>query len=303
MRQAARTRRGHVSTAQGDGRTGGRPLQLTAIGASLATIAAGAGIAYASCFLAPYRPQLERVSLPLPASHERLAGLRIGFVTDTHVGPLITPAQVARALDLLASGRPDLALFGGDYISDSPRYAERAAAVLGRFAAETPLGGVAVLGNHDISNDGERMVAALRRQGIRVLRNQSIAIPVDGDTLWIAGIDESILADACPDQAFAGIPPGAATLALWHEPDDAAESANCGAFAQLSGHSHGGQVRLPLVGAPFAPTGGRRYVSGLNRADAMPIYTSRGLGTYRPPVRFNCPPEVTLLTLVASDGD
>ncbi|HEU5434450.1 MAG TPA: metallophosphoesterase [Thermomicrobiales bacterium] len=268
-----------------------------------AGLATGVGVAYAARFIAPYRPALERVSLPLPPGHERLAGLRIGFVTDTHVGPLMSPAQIERALDLLASGRPDLALFGGDYISDSPRYAERAATILGRFAASTPLGGVAVLGNHDIANDGERMAAVLRQEGIRVLRNEPIAIPVNGATLWIAGIDESILANACPDAAFAGIPPGAAALALWHEPDDAVESAKRGAFAQLSGHSHGGQVRLPVVGAPFAPTGGRRYVSGLNRVAGMPIYTSRGLGTYRPPLRFNCPPEVTLLTLVAEDGD
>ncbi|HET7095465.1 MAG TPA: hypothetical protein VFI22_18380, partial [Thermomicrobiales bacterium] len=192
---------------------------------------------------------------------------------------------------------------GGDFISDSPRYTERAAAVLGRFAAAAPLGAIAVLGNHDVANDAKRMTDALQRAGIRVLRNEAVPIAFEGATIWIAGIDEAILADACPDAAFAGIPAGAAALALWHEPDDAAESARRGAFAQLSGHSHGGQVRLPFLGAPFAPIGGRRYVAGLQRAGKMPIYTSRGLGTYRPPLRFNCPPEVTLLTLVPSRDD
>ncbi|HEU0113509.1 MAG TPA: metallophosphoesterase [Thermomicrobiales bacterium] len=264
-------------------------------------LAAAAIVAYRARFIAPYRPVLERVSLPLPPGHEGLAGLRIGFVADTHVGPSISPAQIERALELLAVVQPDLVLFGGDYISDSPRYAERAAALFGRCAATAPLGGIAVLGNHDLANDAERMTDALRRQGIRVLRNESTPVALDGATLWIAGVDESILADACPDAAFAGIPGGAAILALWHEPDGAAASARRGAFAQLSGHSHGGQVRLPFIGAPFAPIGGRRYVSGLNRAAGMPIYTSRGLGTYRPPIRFDCPPEVTLLTLVPND--
>jgi predicted MPP superfamily phosphohydrolase len=246
---------------------------------------------------------LEQVALSVPPGHERLAGLRIGFVTDTHVGPMMSPEQIGRGLDLLASTRPDLALFGGDFISDSPRYAERAAAVLGRFAASAPLGGVAVLGNHDLANDGERVAHALRSEGILVLRNEAVAIEANGDTLWIAGIDDAILGRGCPEEALAGIPAGAAVLALWHEPDGAAESVRHGAFAQISGHSHGGQVSLPLLGAPFAPTGGRRFVAGLNRADGMPVYTSRGLGTYRPPVRFNCPPEVTLLTLVAERHD
>jgi predicted MPP superfamily phosphohydrolase len=88
-------------------------------------------------------------------------------------------------------------------------------------------------------------------------------------------------------------------LALWHEPDYAEASAELGAFAQLSGHSHGGQVRLPGIGPLVLPLGGARYVMGLNDANGMPVYTTRGVGVYLPPLRFNCPPEVTLVTLVA----
>jgi predicted MPP superfamily phosphohydrolase len=267
-------------------------------GAGLLAVGAGAAVAYTSRFIAPYRPVLERVPLPLPAGHEGLAGLRIGFVTDTHIGPLISTRHLDRALDLLASAQPDLALFGGDFISDSPRYAERAAERLGRFAATVPLGGIAVLGNHDIANGAGRMVDALQRHGVRVLRNEADSIQFHGATLWIVGIDECVLGDPCPDAAFANIPPGSAILALWHEPDWAEAAARHGAFAQLSGHSHGGQARLPILGAPFTPVGGRRYDIGLNHADGMPIYTSRGLGIYHPPIRFRCPPEVTLVTLV-----
>jgi predicted MPP superfamily phosphohydrolase len=271
---------------------------MAAAGGGLLAVGAAAAVAYAARFIAPYRPVLERVALPLPAGHVGLGGLRIGFVTDTHVGPLISTGHLDRALDLLASTQPDLALFGGDFISDSPRYAERAAERLGRFAANLPFGGIAVLGNHDIANGAERMVDALRRHDVRVLRNEAASIEFHGAILWIVGIDECILGRPCPDVAFANIPPGSAMLALWHEPDAAEAAARRGAFAQLSGHSHGGQARLPIVGAPFTPVGGRRYDIGLNHADGMPIYTSRGLGIYHPPIRFHCPPEVTLITLL-----
>ena len=108
------------------------------------------------------------------------------------------------------------------------------------------------------------------------------------------------MARANPAATFAGIPDKAAVLALWHEPDYARETARLGAFAQLSGHSHGGQVRLPGFGPLFLPKGGQRYVLGLNHASGMPIYTARGVGVFLPPLRVNCPPEVTLITLAAA---
>ena len=251
--------------------------------------------------VAPHRPILERVALPLPAGHEALAGLRIGFVADTHVGPSFAAADAARAVSLLAAETPDLVLLGGDYVSASPRYAIPAAEVLGTLARAAPLGAIAVLGNHDCGEAGraERVTAALAATGIRVLRNAAAAVDTDHARLWIAGVDEAIMARADPASTFADIPPGSATLALWHEPDYAARTAALGAFAQLSGHSHGGQVRLPGVGPLFLPRGGARYVQGLNHADGMPIYTARGVGVFSPPLRLNCPPEVTLVTLTA----
>ncbi|HEX5499343.1 MAG TPA: metallophosphoesterase, partial [Thermomicrobiales bacterium] len=163
MRLAARRRQVAAPAGADASRSRGRSLRSAVTAAVLALAAAAAIVAYRARFIAPFRPVLERVSLPLPPGHERLAGLRIGFVTDVHVGPLMSTAHVERALHLLASARPDLVLFGGDFISDSPRYTERAAAVLGRFAAAAPLGAIAVLGNHDVANDAKRMTDALQR--------------------------------------------------------------------------------------------------------------------------------------------
>jgi predicted MPP superfamily phosphohydrolase len=205
--------------------------------------------------------------------------------------------DVDRALSMLSGASPDLLLLGGDYICESPRFALDAAAVLGDHAAATPLGALAVLGNHDYACDAIRLTSLLEQRGIRVLCNESVRIPAASGDLWIVGIDDALLGQPDLPRAFAGVPPDAASLALWHEPDWADQTASYGPSVQLSGHSHGGQVGLPFLGNLAAPSGGRRYVSGLNDADGMPVYTSRGVGVYRPPIRFRCPPEVTLVSL------
>ena len=224
--------------------------------------------------------------------------LRIGFVADTHIGSVLRPPDVDRAMALLLATEPDLLLFGGDYVSESPRHIADAAAVLGNFASATRFGSLAVLGNHDYSNGAARMTAALEKCGIRVLHNESARVGDDTGELWIAGVDDALLGSPDSQRAFASVPSGERALALWHEPDWAEDAGRHGAFLQLSGHSHGGQVRLPIAGTVAAPAGGKRFVEGLNFARGMPIYTTRGVGVYRPPLRFRCSPEVTLVTLV-----
>jgi predicted MPP superfamily phosphohydrolase len=269
-----------------------RVLRAAPALAALAPLA----VALHARFRQPYQPVLERIDVSLPAAHRSLAGLRIGFLTDAHVGPFFAAANLDCAVSLLLSGEPDLVLLGGDYISESPRYAEPAAAVLGRLRA-APRGCLAVLGNHDISNDGAKVTAALEAVGIRVLRNEAVPVETPAGTLWIAGIDETILAHADIAKSFAPIPAGAAVVTLWHEPDTAADAAAHGAFMQLSGHSHGGQIRLPGIGPLVLPPGGRAYPAGRYRVGPLTLYTARGAGVYRPAVRLNCPPEVTIVTL------
>lgn len=246
----------------------------------------------------PYRPVLERIELRIPPGLETPPRLRIGFVADTHLGSVIRPVDVDRALGLLLSTEPDLLLFGGDYVSESPRHIDEAAAVLGNVASATRFGSLAVLGNHDYANGAPRMTAALEKRGIRVLRNECARVGDNVGELWVAGIDDALLGAPEPERAFAGVPSCARALSLWHEPDWAEQVVRHDAFLQLSGHSHGGQVRLPIAGTVAAPAGGRRFVVGLNLAMGMPVYTTRGVGVFRPPVRFRCSPEVTLLTLV-----
>jgi predicted MPP superfamily phosphohydrolase len=261
-------------------------------------VAAIAGVAHRARHGAPYRPVLERIEIRVPSSVQTPPRLRIGFVADTHLGSVVRPPDIERALALLLSAEPDLLLFGGDYVSESPRHITEAAAVLGNVATATRFGALAVLGNHDFANGAARMTAALEKHGIRVLRNESARIGDDDGELWIAGIEDALLGSPDLERAFAGVPSCARALALWHQPDWAEQVVRYGAFLQLSGHSHGGQVRLPIAGTVAAPAGGRRFLKGLDMAAGMPVYTTRGVGVYRPPVRFRCSPEVTLVTLV-----
>jgi predicted MPP superfamily phosphohydrolase len=257
---------------------------------------------YQARYVNPYRPQLERVELPLPAGAEGLHGFKIGFVTDTHVGPFISLADLHRALNFVRGESPDLILLGGDYISESPRYVPDTAALLSDLLSETPHGGYGVIGNHDLSVSRTRVQEGLMTVGIPILRNQLVTIDHKGSTLAIAGIDETLLGDPQPAETIAQAPDGVPVLALWHEPEFAEQAAAEGAFAQISGHTHGGQIRLPGIGPVGLPIHGKRHVIGMSSADGMPIYTSRGVGVYRPPARWNCPPETTLITLTAQDN-
>jgi predicted MPP superfamily phosphohydrolase len=256
--------------------------------------------AYQARYSNPYEPRLERVSIALPGGAEHLNGRTIGFITDTHVGPFIDQDDLARAAALLEPEAPDLILLGGDLVSESPRYIGGAVEVLQTLLDNAPLGGFAVLGNHDFNVSASKVTEGLSQAGFGVLRNDAAEIRVNGSSLWIGGIDETLLGRPSPPETFAQIPKDAPAIALWHEPQFAEQAAAQGAFLQLSGHTHGGQIRIPGVGPVGLPIHGKRYVIGLNDADGMAVYTSRGVGVYRPPMRFNCPPEVTLISLVSA---
>jgi predicted MPP superfamily phosphohydrolase len=261
-------------------------------------VTAASGLAYHRLrHVNPHRPRLERIELPLPAGADGLDGLRIAFITDTHIGPFTTASDLKRGIALLANEPIDLLLLGGDYVSESNLYARSMAEAITELVARARLGAYAVMGNHDLPLGVDRVRAELERVDVTVLRNQHVVLQWHGAQLAIAGIDDTIVGQADPQQAFAGIPDGIPILSLWHEADYAEEAAALGAFAQLSGHTHGGQVRIPLIGSIWLPPDGKHRDLGIFEVDGMTTYLSRGLGVYRPPVRFLCPPEVTLVTL------
>jgi predicted MPP superfamily phosphohydrolase len=264
--------------------------------------AIGLAIAWWSRFVHPYRTRLAHVIMPLPRRHANLDGLTIAFVTDLHVGPHFRAEDLKPTVDFLRKAQPDLLILGGDYISESPRFIDRAVAPVEDMVATARYGAWGILGNHDISNVPARVRATLERGGVRMLVNESAEVETDRGSLWLVGLDDALLGHPDLRKAFAGVPADAAVIALWHEPDLAEKIAPFDPLFMLSGHTHGGQVRIPgLENAP-APKLGRRYVLGRFDVQGMPLYVSPGIGMYRPPVRFNCPPEVTIITLLG-DGE
>ncbi|MFC5849787.1 metallophosphoesterase [Deinococcus petrolearius] len=247
-----------------------------------------------------------------------LSGLRapltVAFLTDLHSGPYIGLGSVRAWVGETLALRPDLILLGGDQLD---RHAHAAPgellAELARLRA--PLGTWAVWGNHDYGHFGadpdparpgasrpadwgtrrERLEAAFAAAGVPVLRNAGRAVR---DDLWLAGVDDFLKGRPEPQAALAGAA-GHAVLMVSHNPDLLPELPP-GVGLVLSGHTHGGQVRLPLIGAPVVPSRyGQRYAMGwVTGAHGTPGYVSRGLGLSGLPLRNLCDPEITLLRLV-----
>lgn len=242
---------------------------------------------------------VEQVDVPIRRLPAALHGLTIAHLSDLHLGEYVSEQYVAYAVELTQQQRPDLIALTGDFVTYGRNFIEPIAKLLAPLHA--PLGVYAVLGNHDYWTGAQhQLMAALASSGVQTLRNASQHVPVGTAGLWLVGVDCVWVERADLPAAFAGVPGDAVRIVLVHEPDIADEVARYGADLQLSGHSHGGQVRLPLIGPVVLPRHGQRYPIGLQRVSDSPthVYTSRGVGLVRPAVRFNCRPELALLRLV-----
>jgi predicted MPP superfamily phosphohydrolase len=199
----------------------------------------------------------------------------------------------------------------GDFVSiplvksdgKQQRRAEEAGPCADLLAGLRPrLGISAVLGNHDHSTDPEIVARHLERKGITVLRNQAVPVETQGARFWLAGIDDVLAQKDDLPRALAPVPRDEAVIALVHEPDFADTVAQFPVDLQFSGHSHAGQIRIPILGAITLPEMGQKYPSGLRRVRQMQLYTNRGIGNTGLPLRFDCPPEISVLTLRSGMG-
>ncbi|HWV25102.1 MAG TPA: metallophosphoesterase, partial [Thermomicrobiales bacterium] len=265
---------------------------------SLFVVAIGIPTALYARFVAPFRLRITHLMVQLPRTHRHLDGTTLAFVTDTHVGPHFSAKHLEPVVRILRRAHPDVVLFGGDYISESPRYVAEAREPLAAMASTAVYGAWGILGNHDIANIRQRVLGGLADTGITFLQNDATQVTTQKGTFWIAGVDDILLGKDRPAIAFEQIPADALTIALWHEADHAERMEPFGPLLMLSGHSHGGQIRLPWIGAIAAPKLGKKYDSGRYEIGNMTLYVSNGIGMYRPPVRLNCPPEVVLVKLI-----
>lgn len=274
-------------------------IRASLVTTSLIMVVSGVIFGIYSRFIHPYRPRVNEIVLKLPQAHAGLDGLTMAFVTDTHVGPHFTADDLAPTIQILRSAKPDILLFGGDYISESPRFLEYVEEPLAAMVRTARIGAWGIYGNHDLANVRKRILAAIEPTGIRLLDNEAIEIETGRGSIWLIGIDDFLLGRPDIESAFSRVPANALRIAMWHEGDEAEQVQPYEPFLLLSGHSHGGQVRLPFLGPVAAPKMGQKYTSGRYDIGRMILFVSNGIGMYRPPVRFNCPPEVVLIRLVA----
>ncbi len=263
--------------------------------------AAGATGALPALAMADDAPRSERVAFDVPGLDPAHDGLRVAQLSDLHVGPR-TPLSLIRAAIEAANGfEPDVVVLTGDYVS---RRREEVAGLrdhLGGLRAPT----FAVLGNHDVWVDPRGAAAALRHHGYEVLENAWTAIRLRGAPFTVVGIGDHLTRRDDVLAATRGLPAsGPAPLVLAHGPRTADKLSALGRPALcLSGHTHGGQVNLPILTPLLLASIREPYARGLYRLGAVQLYVNRGVGMSGLPLRVNSPPEVTLATLRRSEPD
>lgn len=273
------------------------------------------GATYGAGGLALYAGEFERhwlevvhkniVIQNLPPSFD---GMRVAQLSDIHLDEFTEPFLLRDAIDQINRVRPDLVLLTGDYVSAEvlpPNLTVQAAWQCGKLLNRIECAQrYAIFGNHDVWAGEEHVGDALRSHGITVLKNACVPIERGQDRIWVAGLDDPLDGKPDPSQAVPSSIRNVAAepvILMCHEPDyvDDLRSHPVGQAVALvlSGHTHGGQIRLPFLGALRLPPLGRKYVEGLFQVGNMQLYVNRGIGSVGVPFRFDCRPEITIFTL------
>lgn len=247
----------------------------------------------------PNRLVMREYTLGMPSLDPAFDGYRIAHLSDLHFNGRAAVERVDRAIALVNAAAVDLIVITGDFVTASVGF--DGAALTERLRSLCARDGVmAVMGNHDHRAHAAAVRRVLAESGLVHLANAVHTLRRGAAALHIAGLDSVYFQQGRFDHLLSALPPDGAAILLAHEPDIADLAAALGRFdLQLSGHAHGGQVRIPVLYRMALPFQGSRYVSGLYYVKSMIVYTSAGLGMTSHPVRFNCPPEVAIFTLLA----
>ncbi len=245
--------------------------------------------------------EVVQVPLTLPRLSPSLEGYRIVQITDIHSDGWMTADRISQITQQVNAQKPDLIVLTGDYVTKD---AEQFSPALKSFSDLTaPDRAIAILGNHDEGTNPKLITEVLESINIRVLKNQVITLDRKGGLLNIAGLGDAWSGEDDMSRVLQQLPGIGASIMLAHEPDVADRTAETKKFdLQLSGHSHGGQVSLPFIKL-ITPPMGHKYPVGQYQIGDLIQYTSRGVGTSGIRVRFNCRPEITVITLHAPNTD
>lgn len=274
-------------------------------------VASTAAVGY-SRYVEPKWVHIEEIALRVPNLPEHLTGTRLAQLSDLHLGAFFTPERLAQAIQHVNHLDVSLLILTGDFASVRgpnravrvQQYAAAAASLIEPLrAAQVPLYGC--IGNHDLWNGLEPVGRALAEARVTVLRNSATEVAAG---LWLAGVDDVWSGNPDLSAALRDVPDGGVNLLMAHEPDyfNTVIAMDAPVAVQFSGHTHGGQVRLPTLRpgpdglysyAPVVPRLGSHYPIGLRQVGDRYVYTNRGIGAWPFPVRLNCPPEISVFTL------
>jgi predicted MPP superfamily phosphohydrolase len=275
---------------------------LRAAGLSMFGLAAAAGTALiygVGVEPASFEVTEQRVHLPRLVG-EGLRGLRVAQISDIHMGGWMNLARFKQVTALLLARKPDLVVITGDFLLSQLHLEQDLkdlAAGLENLTGVIPV--FSIMGNHDHWHGIGALRSMLADVGVQEIRNSLVTLKRADSILHVAGVDDVWEQHDRLDLVLKEMPPEGSAILLAHEPDFADTASDSGRFdLQLSGHSHGGQIVLPLLGPPILPRLGEKYPSGFYRVGKMLQYTNRGVGMASLAMRFNCPPEISLFTLI-----
>jgi len=281
-----------------------QPSRFTRRNFLIGTGVTAAGLALYSGEIARHEIDIVQRSLAIEDLPTSFHGYRIVQLSDIHLDEYTEPFFLERIVNKINALAADLVLLTGDFITHGSltfiagsHALHRCAEILTTLTAPLRYG---CLGNHDVAFDSATVINTLNAHGTHVLVNQYLPIERKGDRLWLCGVDDPGTSHPDLDLALPKKPDGPVIL-LVHEPDYAddvvAHPRGPLVDLMLSGHSHGGQIRLPFLGPLILPPMGEKYPEGLYRFNRMQLYVNRGIGTVGLPFRLNCPPEITVITL------
>ena len=242
--------------------------------------------------------RVNRYRIPLPGLPRSFEGFTIVQLTDIHYGSLVSLDQIGAIIDRANAIPRDITVCTGDYINRTTREADAVWPLLCRLTA--PSGVYSVLGNHDHNGDPRHSIRWLERSG-QSLRHAVRRIERNGESLWLVGAGDYESDHVDIDGLMASTPQTDCRIVLAHNPDSADTITGATPDLLIAGHTHGGQVALPLVGSPFLSVHNRAYSQGLvHSRRGFPLFICRGIGWTRIPIRINCPPEIAVLELTGS---
>lgn len=273
------------------------------IGVFLGLIGIGGGTYYYAREMEPSMLHIQKELITSPRIPESYNGLKIVQFSDTHIGFHYSLEQMNKLINKINSQNPDVIVFTGDLVDDPNSYKWNKKLIKQLKSLKAELGKFWIYGNHDHGGYGTDILKQTMDQaGFQLLKNEHATIKIGNDRMIIAGVDDVILGQPDIEQALAQVNPDLFTILLAHEPDYADTAIHYPIDVQLSGHSHGGQVRFPFVGHLYTPAYAEKYVSGkypLQNGE-LTLFVNQGIGTTRLPYRFLCRPEIHLFTLQKS---